>query len=247
MRIERISTLLCVLVTIVVAGPAFAQRGPGFPDLPTVELPFDDLRHWAVSVPLMYEGGQWDLFDEPMAQACHGPSDAGYTGEGASLLRVINVQGEIVRERRVGNPRIILPENPGFDEEWKPAEFAEARLVVGLAEDAYLVQFFEDAKRPEEPSFEIAIDDAVRIAAANAQQMKPACQGNNPPVVPVGPNGKYVLAYSLQMVAESVGLEPTEFLALWEENPVMFRLNRLLPQPLTVRARQMLRAGTVER
>jgi hypothetical protein len=136
MRISAISAL----VTVLVAGTAAAQsRG--------IDLPFDDMRYWSASVPVVYSGGGWDQNGSTLAQLCHGPFGKGYSGPQPSVLRVLDSSGGVIVERFIANPRVILPEVPGA-EDWQLADSATMRLNFSLGLDATTVEFWETLSQP---------------------------------------------------------------------------------------------------
>jgi hypothetical protein len=78
------------------------------------------------------------------------------------MIRVMSREGEVLRQHRVANPRINLPEKPR--EQWRLADRAELNLTVGLARGAEVVAFYED-EREQEPSPVIDLTREIAEAA----------------------------------------------------------------------------------
>jgi len=193
--------IVITLSTIYLAGAASAQPN---------EIPNDDLRYWSMTVPVIYSDGFWKQLERPLVIACHGPSDRSHSGHFTSMIRVMSREGEVLRERRIANPRINLPEEGR--KEQPMADRVEVNLTVGLARGAEVVAFYED-ERQKEPSLVIDLTQEIAEAAKVAEQIRPGCQANNPPVVPIGDSGRFVLVYAVEHAARVSGTTQSDLVA----------------------------------
>jgi hypothetical protein len=228
--------IIIALSAICLAAPASAEQKDTNHD--------DDLKYWSVTVPVVYSDGFWKQVEKPFVVACDGPSDETYTDSFTSIIRVTSREGEVLRERRIANPRINLPEE-GRKE--KPlADYLEMSLTVGLARGAEVVAFYEDEKK-QEPSLEIEVIEEIAEAVKVAEEIRPGCQFNNPPIVPVGDSGKFVLAYAVEHAAKTSGMSRSELVAKLAEQGDDFTKNARREGILSPGALSLLESATVER
>jgi hypothetical protein len=204
----------------------------------------DDLRYWSMTVPVVYTDGSWKQLERPFVVACDGPSDKAYSGPLASVIQVMSREGEVLRERRIANPRINLPEKGR--EERPLADHVELNLTVGLARGAEVVAFYESEK-DQEPSLVIDLTEEIAEAAKMAEKIRPACQFNNPPVVPVGDSGKFVLVYAVEHAARVSGMSRSDIVAQMAEQGDDFSKNARRKGLLSPVALDLLDSATVER
>lgn len=204
----------------------------------------EDLRHWSMTVPVAYADGAWKQVERPLVVACDGPSDRAYSGPVASLIRVMSREGEVLRERRIANPRLNLPEEGR--QERPLADSLEVSLTVGLARGAEVVAFYEDEK-DQEPGLLIDLTDEIMEAAKLAEKVRPACQFNNPPLVPVGDSGRFVLAYAVEHAANVSGMTRSEIVAQMAEQGEGFSKQARREGRIPRAAVRLLDSATVER
>ncbi len=204
----------------------------------------DDLKYWSMTVPVVYGDGVWKQVEKPFVVACDGPSEEAFADSFTSIIRVMTREGEVLRERRIVNPRINLPEE-GRKE--KPlADYLEVNLTVGLARGAEVVAFYEDEEK-QEPSLVIDVIEEIAEAVKVAEKIRPACQFNNPPMVPVGDSGKFVLVYAVDHAAKDAGMSRSEFVAKMAEQGDGFTKNARKEGALSPGAISLLKSATVER
>ena len=68
--------IVIALSTIYLAGAASAQPNTN-----------DDLKYWAMTVPVVYSEGSWKQLEPPFVVACDGPSHRSHDGAFASMIR----------------------------------------------------------------------------------------------------------------------------------------------------------------
>ena len=228
--------IIIALSAICLAAAASAQQNDTNYD--------DDLKYWSMTVPVVYGDGSWKQVEKPFVVACDGPSGEAYLDSFTSIIRVMSRQGEVLRERRIANPRINLPEE-GRKE--KPlADYLEVSLTVGLARGAEIVAFYEDEKQ-QEPSLVIDVIEEIAEAVEVAEKIRPACQYNNPPMVPVGDSGKFVLSYAVEHAAKTSGMSRSELVAKLVEQGDDFSRNASREGTLSPATLSLLEFATVER
>ena len=233
--------IVIALSTIYLAGAANGQPNT---------TPNDDLKYWAMTVPVAYSEGSWKQLEPPFVVACDGPSDRSYSGDLTSMIRVMGPKGEVLRERRIANPRIHLPErtpeNEKSGEKGGLADRAEFDLTVGLAAGAEVVAFYEDEKA-QEPDLVIDVTQEIADAAKAAEKARPACQAGNPPFVAVGDSGHFVLAYAVEHAAKVSGMDKSDLVAQMAEKGDDFSSYATKAGLLTPAALDLLDSATVQR
>ena len=118
-----------LFVFLILAGGAHAQARQDYVGMPVNELPHGDLNLWSAAIPVVFDQQGWQQADKPLVQTCHGPSNADFSGEYASLIRVIDGRGRTLRQRQIASPRLVLPEDPR--KQWSLApQTAHAMLNV---------------------------------------------------------------------------------------------------------------------
>jgi hypothetical protein len=193
---------------------------------------------------VVYADGVWKQVEKPFVVACDGPSDEALTGPFTSIIRVMSREGEVLRERRIVNPRINLPEEGSKE---KPmADYLEVSLTVGLARGAEVVAFYEDEEK-QEPSLVIDVIEEIAKAAEVAEKVRPACQYNNPPLVPVGDSGKFVLAYAVEHAAKDAGMNKSRLVKKIVKEGDDFFKNARREGLMSPGAISLLESATVER
>jgi len=247
--------IVITLSTIYLAAAASAQPSTTFvgDTVPVKPIPVptdagvfpnDDLRYWAMTVPVVYRNGSWKQVERPFVVACDGPSDRSYSGPLASVIQVTTREGEVLRQRRIANPRINLPEEPG--EKWRLADQVELNLTVGLARGAEVVAFYED-ERKQEPSLVIDVTEEIAEAAKVAEKIQPACQASNPPLVPIGDSGKFVLVYAVEHAAKDSGMTRSDVVAQMAEHGDSFPEYAKSKELMSPAALDLLNSATVGR
>jgi hypothetical protein len=229
------ATIIALCVICLAAAASAKQKGKNSND---------DLKYWAMTVPVVYGDGSWKQVEKPFVVACDGPSDEAFTDSFTSIIRVMSREGEVLRERRIANPRINLPEE-GRKE--KPlADYLEVSLTVGLARGAEVVAFYED-ERKQEPSLVIDVIEEIAEAVKVAEKIQPACQYNNPPLVPVGDSGKFVLAYAVEHAAKEAGMKRSRLVKRMAKQGEDFSETARREGFLSPGAISLLESATVER
>lgn len=227
--------ILVALSTICLAGAAGAQPNTS---------PNDDLKYWSMTVPVAFSEGSWKQLERPLVIACDGPPDRSYSGPLSSMIRVETREGEVLRQRRIANPRIRLPEKAG--EESGLADYVELNLTVGLARGAEVVAFYEDEKG-QEPSLVIDVTREIADAAKLAEKVRPACQAGNPPFVPIGDSGKFILAYAVEHAARVSGMSKSDLVAQMVEKGDKFPRYAARTKLLSPEVLDLLDSATIER
>ena len=223
------------LSAIFLAGAAGAQANAA---------PNDDLKYWSMTVPVAFSEGSWKQLERPLVLACDGPPDRSYSGPLASMIRVMSRQGEVLRERRIANPRVNLPEKPR--DQWRLADRVELNLTVGLARGAAVLAFYED-EREQKPSLVIDVTREIAEAASVAGRVRPACAASNPPLVAIGDSGRFVLAYAVEHAARVCGMSKPDLVAQMAEKGDKFPRYATRTGLMSLPVLDLLDSATVER
>ena len=126
------------------------------------------------------------------------------------------------------------------------ADRVEVNLTVGLARGAEVVAFYED-ERKQEPSLVIDVTEEIAEAAKVAEKIQPACQASNPPLVPIGDSGKFVLVYAVEHAAKDSGMTRSDVVAQMAEHGDSFPEYAKSKELMSPAALDLLNSATVER
>ena len=211
------------ILSLLLAGSALAQTNGEFVLPPTVDVgsiddptglskPLDpSVLGTVLTVEIGYENGRWSQLGEADVIHCRAPR-IGAKSEYASEIRTVDANGKPVASRFIGNPLIVLPEDPRSY--MGRLKSTKAQLHIGLVGDPARIEFFEDASRQSQPSLSIDLKTALAIFDREGGTLIPNCENSDPPMVRLGESSVYVLSYALDHASRAADIPADELLAL---------------------------------
>lgn len=112
-------------------------------------------------IPVSYVQGQWFQSNEIQYAPCEPPSKPNLGNDMDPLIRAYDVQGELVYEKGMRNPRLVLIEDPKEPAALLREISFDLRLpyLKGISK----VEFWEFPREQQEPSMVIEVDPEAQI------------------------------------------------------------------------------------
>lgn len=219
----RSLTHTALIINLLTAGSALAQTNGGSIVPPTVgtgsigdptglSKPLDpSVLGTVLTVEIGYENGRWSQLGEADVIHCQAPK-LGTKSDYASEIRAVDDSGRPVASRFIGNPLIVLPEDPRSD--MGRLKSATVQLHIDLIGDPARIEFFENASRQDQPDLSIDLKTALAIFDVEGGTRIPNCEHSDPPMVRLGESQVYVLSYALDRASRVADIPADELLSM---------------------------------
>ena len=160
-----------------------------------------------ISVQISYADGEWRQLAAPEVIHCRAPQKA-YRPTIPAKISILDMNGELISQRVIDDPRLILPEDPR--EVWSRADHVEMAIEIPLTGSPSTLDFTEDFENRTSPNLSIDLTGAIDDFLLNGAKRVPNCEQADPPFSSVRGQDLFVLKYALTRASEASGLPEAE-------------------------------------
>lgn len=147
-----------------------------------------------------------------------------------SKISILDINGELIGQSVIDDPRLILPEDPRAV--WSRANHVDMVIKIPLTGSPSTLDFTEDFENRAVPNLSIDLTAAMDDFLLNGAKRVPNCEHADPPFSSVRGQDLFVLKYALTRASQASGVsegEIRQMLSKYGKNGV-----RKIPMPRAV-------------